>query len=174
MSELNNEQKQTFNKELQQIIDTGRLSNGESIKNRTVDDILDRIGDLVFPNIKEQGIHANYDLSEITLEKYENLGGGAQEPVRIHTFELNKQEQELLQNVMIKLDKDCKTDNFLSYKKENNSLNNLLCQLRNELSSAIDKIDAVMGKNGQIQQNISTHEKQADEITDKVSLPNIL
>ena len=37
--------------------------------------------------------------------------------------------------------------------------------LRKQLSSAIDEIDAVVGKNGQIQQNISTHEKQANEMT---------
>lgn len=37
--------------------------------------------------------------------------------------------------------------------------------LREQLSSAIDEIDAVVGKNGQIQQNISTHEKQANEMT---------
>lgn len=37
--------------------------------------------------------------------------------------------------------------------------------LRSQLSSAINEIDAVVGKNGQVQQNISTHEKQADEIT---------
>lgn len=37
--------------------------------------------------------------------------------------------------------------------------------LRKQLSSAIDEIDSVTGKNGQIQQNISTHEKQSEEIT---------
>lgn len=39
-----------------------------------------------------------------------------------------------------------------------------LLSLREQLSSAIDEIDAVMSKTGQIQQNIFTHEKQADEI----------
>ena len=41
----------------------------------------------------------------------------------------------------------------------------ILKALREQLSSAIDEIDAVVGKNGQIRQNISTHEKQANEMT---------
>lgn len=39
-----------------------------------------------------------------------------------------------------------------------------LLSLRKQLSSAIEEIDSVIGKNGQIQQNISTHEKQSEEI----------
>lgn len=39
-----------------------------------------------------------------------------------------------------------------------------LLSLREQLSSAIEEIDSVIGKNGQIQQNISTHEKQSEEI----------
>ena len=50
-------------------------------------------------------------------------------------------------------------------KHDKSSINDKLLSLRSQLSSAIDEIDAVIGKNGQVQQNISTHEKQADEIT---------
>ena len=39
-----------------------------------------------------------------------------------------------------------------------------LLSLRKQISSAIEEIDSVIGKNGQIQQNISTHEKQSEEI----------
>ena len=50
-----------------------------------------------------------------------------------------------------------------------------LLSLRKQLSSAIDEIDAVIGKNGQIQQNIATHEKQSEEITQsqKRSVPTL-
>ena len=46
----------------------------------------------------------------------------------------------------------------------NNNATDKLLSLRSQLSSAIYEIDAVVGKNGQIQHNISTHEKQAKEI----------
>ena len=50
-----------------------------------------------------------------------------------------------------------------------------LLSLRSQLSSAIEEIDSVIGKNGQIQQNISTHEKQAKEINqNKDTSENIL
>ena len=55
---------------------------------------------------------------------------------------------------------------YYNSKKQNKKQSeiNRLLSLRKQLSSAIDEIDTVVGKNGQIQQNISTHEKPTAEI----------
>lgn len=46
----------------------------------------------------------------------------------------------------------------------------LLSSLQQQLSSATDEIDAVVGKNGQVQQNKDAHEKQAEEIKNRAEV----
>lgn len=53
-------------------------------------------------------------------------------------------------------------DNAMS-KSEIKSL--IILSLREQISSAIDEIEAAVGKNGQIHQNNSIHKKQTNEIT---------
>lgn len=73
--------------------------------------------------------------------------------------------EKYLKNII----KDAAKENGMYY----SNIPEFILAVKKYNNTATDEIDAVVGKNGQVQQNISIHEKQAKEQSKNISGPTL-